>query len=242
MTHECGEAFQRLQELHRIFNSRTYWGSGDVESEDSCGLGMLRILDGFRSEGELCLEFHTIELAKCPRPSWGPGDDYEWRMATFACERRGKQDLKDYMWSGYRYLQKSHSNEQLETTGRSLPFLYIASSAGRAVTAGNVGVATLLRSIVNNELASVSVVAAAGTWLNTDLHDLRQSDFKEFLRRCDALQGLCDMATVTFSATVRDTLDAFFEQEDARSREALLSVQTKMESRIFGRGRSRDEP
>jgi hypothetical protein len=226
---EAGRDYGQLRELHHFFNSRAYWGSAGVGAEDSSSLSLLELLAQFREVGELSLEYRLIELTRCPSFVWPSSNETEEDMWHFAMNRRGNSDLKDHMWSGYHYLRQTYPDEMFETTGRQLPFLYIAPTTRHAVTAGNVAVEVLLRTVVAEEIAALGVVAANRTWLNLDMNDLMDNDLQEYSRRWETLEGQCEMATLSFSPKVLEALAQFFKREDERLNKLVREIALKVQ-------------
>ena len=72
--------------------------------------------------------------------------------------QRRSEDLRDWMWSGYRYLQNLYPKHRLEISKGGAPFLYFHRGSGTAVTAGNIEVSPMLQEVVHDEIAQLLLV------------------------------------------------------------------------------------
>jgi hypothetical protein len=194
-----------MDELELLFRSRGKWTGLSTQTEESSTNEFLIELLVLRRQGDLDIGYSVIPRAGMPDCRASGLTGYDWRMASFAQMRKGKDDLIEQMWAGFHYLQGRFPDAELEVS-RHAPFFYIAREASFAITAGDLSVERTLKEVAYTPFRQLGVVAQYGTWSRDN---------------ANPGGGSLDLAVLSFSETGIEVLRETFERRRQRFAEKL---------------------
>jgi hypothetical protein len=202
---DIGKPHAELDYLHELFTPR-HGPYVALQSVDTEALALYELLHQLNQRQAVTLEYQHIPFTPfAPKPEPSLSDVYKWQVWTFAMKRRS-EELRDWAWSGYRYLQSLHPKHRLETSKGGAPFMYLHRKSGTAITTGNCDVSAVLQEVVHDDITQLLLVGDAGTW---------RADESEASRR-----RLLDIAVLTFDEIARAAFGQFF----AKQNQALLAA------------------
>jgi hypothetical protein len=199
------KAQTEIEYLHALFALRN-GPDGTLQGAGTEALALYELMHQLTQRNSLTLENRRIPFVPFPpKPEPSRSDVFRWGVWSAALQRHS-EELRDWTWSGYRYLQSLYPKHRLETTTRGASVVYFYRESGTAITAGAIEVGPMLQMVVRDEIAQMVLVLGVGTWRADESGPPRRP--------------FVDVSVFTFDVRAHAALEAFFEKRDQAVRAA----------------------
>lgn len=201
------EQMSTVDEAYRCFFPRLNWASGNWRSNEKTIDIALR-LGALVDAGQLEIAYasvpqYTYEVSRyrySPYEDLTDEDHYMREIYSAVNSRRGKSDLKDEMWTAYKFLQAKYPGEHLHSHYGGLPFMYTSPDAAEGITAGNIEPEIMLQWMMQMNMTTLHLI---GFYFGIPEGEAPYEHRPE---------GMTGMVTMTFTETAMGFMSEYFEE------------------------------